>query len=194
MSGESSNTSTLAAGGGVSGSSADQIETFVVGAAVLASQRVEFLLYGLIAHVKDKIKNEDKVFQGLTPENFLRGDPAALRATLGQLVRAFGDILPLTTKELKQFVEDRNLIVHNYWRLTKSGIRDGAHLENPLGFVIRFLNQCARWEEILKGILAYLRLSSAGGDEQKAGITEEDRRCMDLYKATARGVEVPQDK
>ena len=168
-----------------SGDTSTLIESVAVGGAVLAAQRVEFLLYGLIAHTKDEIKNDDKRFQGLTPETFLRGDLADLRVTLGQLVEAFGGKFLLSTKELKKFVKDRNLIVHNYWRRARSDIAGGEPLEDPVGFVLLFLQQCERWEKILKGLLAYMRLYIARkrGDEQKAGITEEDQRYMEYYAA-----------
>ena len=59
------------------------LECAAVGAAILAAQRIEFLLYGLMAHVKPELKSGDKKFRDLTPEGFVRGDPAELRATLG---------------------------------------------------------------------------------------------------------------
>ena len=128
------------------------IECVAIGGAVMASQRVEFLLYGLAAHVKDEIKDKNRRFRGLTPETFLRGNLADLRGTLGQLVEAFGSKFLLTTGELEQFVQDRNLIVHNYWRLARSGASDvigGERLKgDPVGFVIRFLQQCEHWEKI----------------------------------------------
>ena len=43
---------------------------------------------------------------------------------MGQLVRDFGDTLLLTTGDLEEFVKDRNLIIHNYWRLTKANVHD----------------------------------------------------------------------
>ena len=64
-------------------------ECATIGAAILAAQRVEFLLYGLIAHIKPELKRSDKRFRNLTPESFLRGDPSDLRATLGQLAKAY---------------------------------------------------------------------------------------------------------
>ena len=40
-------------------------ECATVGAAVLAAQRIEFLLYGIIAHVKPELKGRDKKFRHL---------------------------------------------------------------------------------------------------------------------------------
>ena len=59
--------------------------------AILASQRVEFLPYGLISHLNERARSEIKTFGNLDPESFLRGDVKDLKATLGQLVKGYGD-------------------------------------------------------------------------------------------------------
>ena len=105
------------------------VECATIGAAVLAAQRIEFLLHGLIAHVKPELKRRDKRLRHLTGETFLRGDPSALRATLGQLVDAYGTELLLSADDLRKFVKNRNLIVHDYWRLSKARIRGGRTLD-----------------------------------------------------------------
>ena len=105
-----------------------------VGAAILAAQRIEFLLYGIIAHIKPELKERDKRFRHLTAESFLRGDVSDLRATLGQLAKVYGTEFLLSADDLEAFVKNRNLIVHDYWRLTKGRIRDGQTLENPMAF------------------------------------------------------------
>ena len=50
------------------------VEWAAIGAAVLAAQRIEFLLYGIIAHGEPELKETDRRFRHLTPESFLRGD------------------------------------------------------------------------------------------------------------------------
>lgn len=162
-------------------------ECAMVGAAVLASQRVEFLLYGLIAHLNDQAREQDRKFRNLSPEKFLRGDVRNLRATLGQMVKAFGDKLLLTTADLEQFVNDRNLIVHSYWRLTKSGIVEAQSLEEPEKFLITFLHKCDHWEKVLRGLMAHLRIQIAKnvGNEEKAQVTTEDQRLIEYYDRNA---------
>ena len=158
-------------------------ECATIGAAVLASQRIEFLLYGLVAHVKPELKRSDKKFRYLTPESFLRGDPSDLRATLGQLAKAYGTKLLLSANDLEAFVRNRNLIVHDYWRLSRARIRDGATLENPMAFLQQFLADCLHWEGILRGVLATMRVSVAQetGSEQEFSLTPEDLNYMDQY-------------
>ena len=40
-----------------------------------------------------------------------------LRATLGQLAKVYGTEFLLSADDLEAFVKNRNLIVHDYWRL-----------------------------------------------------------------------------
>ena len=162
-------------------------ECAMVGAAVMASQRVEFLLYGLIAHLNDQAKVQDRRFSNLNPENFLRGDVRDLRATLGQLVSVYGDKLLLTTTELEQFVKDRNLIVHSYWRLTKSGIEGAERLENPEKFLVTFLHKCEHWEKVLHGLMVHMRIRIAMnlGNKENAQVTIEDQQYMEYYDRNA---------
>ena len=103
-------------------------ECATIGTAILAAQRIEFLLYGIIAHIKPESKERDK--RHLTGESFLRGDVSDLRATLGQIAKVYGTEFLLSADDLEAFVKNRNLIVHDYWRLTKGLIRDGQTLEN----------------------------------------------------------------
>ena len=133
-------------------------ECAALGCAVLAAQRVEFLFYGLVAHFRDELKKDEAKFRGLTPEGFLRGDLANLRATLGQLARTYGKTLGLSPEELERFVKNRNLIVHDYWRLTKSDVQGAQTLGNPISFLQQFVADCRRWEEILMGVLATMKL------------------------------------
>ena len=147
-------------------SNADENEDFLiecatVGGALLAAQRVEFLLYGLVAHIKPELKQTERQFRDLTPESFLRGDVSELRATPGQLARAYGCRFQRSTDELDAFVKSRDLIAHDYWRLSEARIRDGAELENPIDSLRGFIEDCQRWEEILRGLMAHMKLAVA---------------------------------
>ena len=90
--------------------------------------------------------------------------------------------------DLEAFVKNRNLIVHNYWRLCKASIRDGQTLENPMAFLREFLDDCQRWEGILRGDLAAMRLSAAvaSGGELQPALTPNDLDYMILFGQHAR--------
>lgn len=156
-------------------------ECLTIGAAVLAAQRIEFLLYGMIAHVKPELRKRDKRFRHLTPESFLRGDVSELRATLGQLAKAYGADFLLSAHDLDTFVKKRNLIVHDYWRLSKARIRDGQTLEDPMAFVQEFLNDCQRWEGVLRGVLANMRQGVASRTGVHPALTPDDLDYMAQY-------------
>ena len=128
-----------------------------LGAAVIGAQRVEFVLYGLVSHLAQSPDHNSRRFRGLDPDKFLRGDVEDLKATLGQLVHEFGDELLITTDELSEFVVNRNLIVHDYWRLTGAKIQGGARLDDPQRFLEKFAEQCSHWERVLRGLLALAR-------------------------------------
>ena len=130
------------------------------------------------------MKQVDKRFRDLTPEGFLQGDPAELHATLGQLARAFGPKFLLSANDLEEFVRARNLIVHDYWRMSRARIRDGRKLESPLAFLIKFLHDCQRWEGILRGVLVTMRLNAgtSGGEDEPLALTPEELDDMDQYR------------
>ena len=136
-------------------------ECALLGAAVIAAQRVEFLLYGLVSHFSASSDSRDRRLRGLDPDKFLRGDVEDLKATLGLLVREFRDKLLITTDELLDFVNNRNLIAHNYWRLTLANLPDGPHLADPQRFLATFIGECSHWEGVLRGILALAQKEAA---------------------------------
>ena len=162
-------------------------EWAMIGAAVLCSQRIEFLLYGLISHLGEDHKDQDKKFRNLDPEKFLRGNISDLKVTLGQLVDAYGDKFLLSTEDLVEFIKQRNLIVHSFWRLTKSNIRDSERLENPGQFLKNFLAKCEHWEKVLRGLMATMKvaISKKAEDQVESQITGEEQRYMEYYEENA---------
>ena len=136
-------------------------EFTLVGMAIVWVQRVEFLLYGLGSHLAYLPDYRGKRFRELDPEMFLGSNPKNFKETLGGLTQAFGDKLLLDEEEIRQFVEDRNLLVHNYWRLTRANLRGGHRLDNPEAFLMRFIEQCDHWEKVLNGLLAMARQEAA---------------------------------
>ncbi|EMO80419.1 hypothetical protein [Leptospira kirschneri] len=157
----------------------DEIECTLLGLSLLMAQKVEFALYGIVAHISIK----DKKFKNLTPETFLRGDLSNLKATLGQLKNYAGGKLLLSSNELQDFVDKRNLIVHNYWRLTKANIKNAEKLLNPEQFLRNFIDDCQRWTNILNGYIKMLMQSIAETENRTDEINfgEKERQEIEVY-------------
>ena len=162
---------------------ADSVSEFsLVGMAIIGAQRVEFLLYGLGSHLVYLPDYSDKRFRDLDPELFLRGDPNVLKETLGGLVKAFGDKLLLNKEEISHFVDDRNLIAHSYWRLTKPNARGGDRLNNPAEFLVRFIGKCNYWEKVLKGLLTLARQEAAIRKGEELILSADEVESTEYYR------------
>ena len=118
----------------------------------------------------------------MDPESFLRGDARDLKETLGGLVKAFGERLLLDEDEISQFVDHRNLVAHNYWRLTKANLKGGNRLENPEEFLVRFIEQCTHWEKVLKGLLTLARQEQAARKGENMVLTDDEVTSAEYYR------------
>ncbi|WP_203563811.1 hypothetical protein [Deefgea sp. CFH1-16] len=116
----------------------------------------------------------------MTPEKFLRGNVEDLKATFGQLEAAFGDKLLISTSELKEFIRDRNLIAHNYWRLTKSNVKDCERLSDPEAFLTGFLGRCDQWASIIRGLLYVLMEATAKKEDRLSEINFSEQQQNDI--------------
>ncbi len=115
---------------------------------------------------------------------FLEGDPRHLKATLGQLVEVFGEQFLIKTSDFDKYVEDRNLICHNYWRLTRTENKGGGgRLENRLDFLRTFVERSDHLTKIIKGLYAHLMIAAAKkeGRESEIDITDVKQQDMDAY-------------
>ena len=93
-------------------------ECQLLGGCLIGVQKVEFVLYGIVAHLSHFPEAKEKRFRELTPELFLRENPKELKSTLGQIEKAFGKKLNISGDDLTKFIDSRNLIAHNYYRMT----------------------------------------------------------------------------
>ena len=159
-------------------------ECTLLGFSLLEAQKLEFALYGLVSYLSHtKEAKKEKRFRELTPEKFLRGPVEELKITLGQLETAFGKKLLLSNGELKEFIKNRNLIAHNYWRLTKANIKDGERLDNPKDFLINFIDKCAYWQSVTHGLL-WMFMKAFAKKENKLdqlNFTEKQEQEMTAY-------------
>ncbi|RXT52935.1 hypothetical protein B6S44_19540 [Bosea sp. Tri-44] len=160
----------------------------LLGLALVVAQRVEFALYGLASHIAHSPEGQkERRFRDLTPEKFLRGDPSELKATLGQLVEAFGDALFIRTPDLVTFYQDRNFIAHDYYRAF--GMSVGGHPQRQGGreFLLKFIERAAFWEDILGGAIDFFKERAAEkfGRSAELNFTQADRERMRRYQEHA---------
>ena len=154
----------------------------LLGKAVLMSQKLEFVLYGLIAQAYHlpNIKR-DKRFAHLTPQDFLSIDPEKRKlrkATLGQVIKGFYDMAFFSMTELESIAERRNFIAHELWRaleVDKIKVFPGG-VADPDEFLIQFTQDCEEWISILRGFLSIIIESGMKnlGRESELVFTEED--------------------
>ena len=155
-------------------------ECQLLGGCLIGAQKVEFALYGIVSHLSHLPEAKEKRFRELTPELFLRGDPKELKSTLGQIEKVFGERLNLSCDDLSKFIDDRNLIAHNYYRMTRKGIRDAHQLDNPEGFLRDFLKSCGYWESVLNGLLYIIMVTLAERHDRKGEIKLSSRQIADM--------------
>ena len=160
-------------------------ECSLLGACLIAVQKVEFNLYGIAAHLSHLPEAKEKRFRELTPEKFLRGDPNDLKATLGQIEKVFGEKLSISTDELTTFIEQRNLIAHNYYRLTRKSIKGAQQLPNPEEFLRSFLSQCGYWEKVMFGLLSLMLVAAAQKEnrENEVQLSEGQVSAIEAYRS-----------
>ena len=156
------------------------VECQLLGACLLGAQKVEFSFYGIAAHLSHLPEAKEKRFRELTPELFLRGDPKDLKSTLGQIEKVFGKKLNISCDELTEFINSRNLIAHNYYRMSRKGIRDAHQLDNPELFLREFLEECKYWERILNGLLYIMMEGLAERDGRTNEITIDSQQRADM--------------
>jgi hypothetical protein len=161
-------------------------ECALLGAAILSAQKFEFALYGIVSHLSHLPEAQrDKRFRDLTPEKFLRGNIEDLKVTLGQLETNFGERLLISTNELKDFIRDRNLIVHNYWRLTKANVKNGEKLTDPEEFLREFLVRCDQWASIISGLLCIFIKTAAEKEGRLSEVNFSDQQMSDIAAYSA---------
>ncbi|SKA16801.1 hypothetical protein SAMN05428963_10749 [Consotaella salsifontis] len=163
-------------------------EITLIGAAIYQAQKVEWALYGIASHVSHlPAAQRKKRFKQINPEAFLRDDPADFKATLGEITAVFGDAFLISSPELEEFVDDRNLIVHNFYRLFHANIRDGHRREDPVGFLQDFILRGQQWHSIVRGLLVCLqeRAAEKEGRMEELSLRDEDYAHKVAYLAHA---------
>lgn len=124
-------------------------EHALLGASLLASQKVELALFSVISKLAKTLSKEQQKSLGLELDTFLREKPSDQASTLGLYEQTFGEQLPLKTNELNDFIYHRNLVTRGFWRVTGADVKGGEKLANPELYLKEFLAKCEYWQVML---------------------------------------------
>jgi hypothetical protein len=130
---------------------------------------------------------KDRRFANLTPDVFLSSDPKdkeKRKATLGQICVLFGDRLLLSSDELENFVMNRNLIVHEFFRAVRP-LRGHIEIPNPNEFLRNFIHSAQRQDSAMQGLLSHLIEEAAKkeGRSEEISLTESDIENRKVFEA-----------
>ena len=124
-------------------------EHALLGASLLASQKVELALFTVISKLTKALSKEQQQSLGLDLDTFLRETSSEQASTLNLYEQTFGEQLPLKTNELNDFIYHRNLVTRGFWRVTGADVKGGEKLANPELYLKEFLAKCEYWQVML---------------------------------------------
>ncbi|MDH5922288.1 hypothetical protein L8R85_14740 [Vibrio splendidus] len=124
-------------------------EHALLGASLLASQKVELALFSVISKLAKALPKEQQQPLGLDLDTFLREKASEQASTLILYEQTFGEQLPLKTNELNDFIYHRNLVTRGFWRVTGADVKGGEKLANPELYLKEFLAKCEYWQVML---------------------------------------------
>lgn len=124
-------------------------EHALLGASLLASQKVELALFSVISKLAKALPKEQQQPLGLDLDTFLREKPSEQASMLSLYEQTFGEQLPLKTNELNDFIYHRNLVTRGFWRVTGADVKGGEKLANPELYLKEFLAKCEYWQVML---------------------------------------------
>ncbi|MFA0131557.1 hypothetical protein AB4440_04540 [Vibrio splendidus] len=124
-------------------------EHALLGASLLASQKVELALFSVISKLAKALPKEQRQPLGLDLDTFLREKPSEQASTLSLYEQTFGEQLPLKTNEISDFIYHRNLVTRGFWRVTGAYVKGGEKLANPKLYLKEFLAKCEYWQVMI---------------------------------------------
>ncbi|NOJ01724.1 hypothetical protein F0240_18120 [Vibrio kanaloae] len=124
-------------------------ENALLGASLLAAQKVELALFNVVSRLAKALPKERQQQLGLNLDTFLREKPSEQDSSLSFYEQTFGEQLPLKKSEINEFIDHRNLVIHNFWRVTGADVKGGEKLANPELYLKEFLAKCEYWQMML---------------------------------------------
>ena len=148
------------------------------GILLFETQKVEFIIHGLVSHFNKYILKTNKQFEKLTPRIFLDNDENSKKKrkqTLGLRIKILLENNNFFNElELNTYVKNRNIFVHSFWREFLSGTKSTNRDEvlNAIKFVMEFSKENVKWKSLFKGLLYLFAIVAS----------EKENRSIDLFK------------
>ncbi|OEE11171.1 hypothetical protein OC5_00175 [Vibrio cyclitrophicus ZF264] len=124
-------------------------EHALLGASLLASQKVEWALFSVISTLAKALPKEAQQSLDLDLATFLRDKPSEQDTMLTFYEHMFGAQLPLRKNELNDFIYHRNLVTRGFWQVTGANVKGGEKLANPELYLKEFLAKCEYWQVMI---------------------------------------------
>tara|TARA_B100001059_G_scaffold202399_1_gene210338 strand:+ start:132 stop:566 length:435 start_codon:yes stop_codon:yes gene_type:complete len=124
-------------------------EHALLGASLLASQKVEWALFSVISTLAKALPKEAQQSLDLDLATFLRDKPSEQDTMLTFYEHMFGAQLPLSKNELNDFIYHRNLVTRGFWQVTGANVKGGEKLANPELYLKEFLAKCEYWQVMI---------------------------------------------
>ena len=124
-------------------------EYALLGASLLASQKVEWALFSVISTLAKALPKEAQQSLDLDLATFLRDKPSEQDTMLTFYEHMFGAQLPLSKNELNDFIYHRNLVTRGFWQVTGANVKGGEKLANPELYLKEFLAKCEYWQVMI---------------------------------------------
>jgi hypothetical protein len=102
--------------------------------------------------------------------------------SIGTLNNQCPDKLLIRNDDLVKFIKNRNLIAHNYWRLSKTNIKGGEKLIEPKQFLNDFINNCDYWQAIVNGFLWLMQKEAAKKANRLDEINFTEKQSEEIKK------------
>ncbi|WP_146493109.1 hypothetical protein [Vibrio cyclitrophicus] len=124
-------------------------EHALLGASLLASQKVEWALFSVISTLAKALPKDAQQSLDLDLATFLRDKPSEQDTMLTFYEHMFGAQLPLSKNELNDFIYHRNLVTRGFWQVTGANVKGGEKLANPELYLKEFLAKCEYWQVMI---------------------------------------------
>lgn len=168
---------------------------YAIGETLIQVQQAEWAIHGIVSIFNQTaIKLDDKKFKKLDLETFLSDTEEAnknRRHTLGQLKDYLEKINYFNSDiidELQEFVEHRNTLIHNYYRIhfhnKDHRLFSETKYKDIYSFIINLHQLCKKWTTFFMGLLVdIVEVNKNFTKEEKVRFREQHIHEYNEYKS-----------